>query len=975
MAEQKLLESLAGVRRRLLGVSLACGLAWGVVALLIVLIACAWVDLALDLTSGVRLACSFAAIGAGFMLLAGAGVTALRSSNRTALARRLDLAANGRGQILSGVDLFHQYSNTSGGAASAQAGGLPAAMARIAVERAAALAGQVRAASAVPGKPLFTPLLSLGGILLALGVVGLAAPRLFGTQWSRFTDPFGDHPPYSAITFDVKPGDTMVRYGGGLDVRAKPDGGNVDQLDLVLLPGADKSATNEEVLPMFPEPGGTWRATVTDVTAAGKYLVRTRGVRSKQFSYGLITVPQIKSVKFRVTPPAYTHRPPYEGPVPQNGIAGLPGTKVEVWATSNRPLSSGAITFSPGPEGTQGKPSTAQEAVFEPATRAALPGPIALSPTGSGSSEVSGSFLITRPCRIDLKVTDVANEPSNDTFSASVSLLRDDKPFVRILEPKPNSFATPDVSLPISILAEDDYGVTRVQVFRSLNDSRPLGLDVPLPATTQPSWGAAIPPTRLPVGMSLPLAKYGLTPGDVIKLFARVEDNDPNGPKGSESSVVTVQIISREDLNRMTLAREGMEVLQSKYDQAQRRLEALDNEIRKEQEELNKLDPDSKLAKDKEKELDELAKRVAEEADAIQDLANEDLPFDIDKKLREQLKQLANETKLAGQEFEKSLNEEKKKGNGIGRPVAGKKLDELREKIGQKKDELKDEANDPIEHLAKIFPLKEDEARFAELYLRQQDLAERMAALKAAGADDPKSKSRMRDLEQEQKELRDELRDILNDIDSHVAALPDDPKLDGLRETAKQFADAVRSSEAAEQMQGSENRLSEFNGPEAAQLAQRAADTLKKFIGQCNGMGDQASMCLGFKPKLSSALGNTVDQLLQAQGLSMGRNRGMNGAGGGYSSRRSTLNNVGLYGSLPRISHQSGKNGSARNAQGSAVSGAGQPTDPNDPNGFRPGGRMQAAGESGANVPAVYRKKVGAYFERVADELGDDAGR
>jgi hypothetical protein len=572
-------------------------------------------------------------------------------------------------------------------------------------------------------------------------------------------------------------------------------------------------------------------------------------------------------------------------------------------------------------------------------------------------------------------VTDVASEKSNDTFSASVSLLRDDRPFVRILEPKPNSFATPDVSLPISILAEDDYGVTRVQVFRSLNDSRPLGLDVPLPATTQPSAAAAIPPTRLPVGMSLPLAKYGLTPGDVIKLFARVEDNDPNGPKGSESSIVTVQIISREDLNRMTLAREGMEVLQSKYDQAQRRLEALDNEIRKEQEELNKLDPDSKLAKDKEKELEKLANRVAEEADAIQDLANEDLPFDVDKKLRDQLKQLANETKLAGQEFEKSLNEEKKKGGGIGRSVAGKKLDELRKKIWQKKDELKEEANDPIEHLAKIFPLKEDEARFAELYLRQQDLAERMAALKATGADDPKSKSRMRDLEQEQKQLRDDLRDILNDIDSHVAALPDDPKLDPLREKAKKFAEAVRASQAADQMQGSESRLSEFNGPEAAQLAQRAADTLKKFIGQCNGMGDEAGMCLGFQPKLSSALGNTVDQLLQAQGLSTGRGKGMNGAGGGYSARRSTLNNVGLYGSLPRMSRQSGKNGNARNAQGSATGGAGNPTDPNDPNGFRAAGRMQAAGESGANVPAVYRKKVGAYFERVADELGDDAGR
>jgi hypothetical protein len=216
MAEQKLLESLAGVRRRLLSVSLAAGLGWGLVGVLIVLIACAWVDLALDLPSGIRSICSLGAIGCGILLLGWAAIAALRDSSQGALARRLDAAADGRGQILSGVDLFQQYPPTSGAAAAAaQTGTLPAAMARIAIERAASLASRVRAASAVPGKPVFAPILSLGGILLTLGIVGLIAPRLFATQWSRFTDPFGDHPPYSAITFDVKPGDTMVRYGGG----------------------------------------------------------------------------------------------------------------------------------------------------------------------------------------------------------------------------------------------------------------------------------------------------------------------------------------------------------------------------------------------------------------------------------------------------------------------------------------------------------------------------------------------------------------------------------------------------------------------------------------------------------------------------------------------------------------------------------------------------------------------------------------
>ena len=64
-------------------------------------------------------------------------------------------------------------------------------------------------------------------------------------------------------------------------------------------------------------------------------------------------------------------------------------------------------------------------------------------------------------------------------------------------------------------------------------------------------------PTQFPVSVQLPLSEYGLSPGDVVKLFARVADNDPAGPKGSESPVVTVKIISEEQMQQMLLAREA----------------------------------------------------------------------------------------------------------------------------------------------------------------------------------------------------------------------------------------------------------------------------------------------------------------------------------------------------------------------------------------------------------------------------------
>ena len=136
-----------------------------------------------------------------------------------------------------------------------------------------------------------------------------------------------------------------------------------------------------------------------------------------------------------------------------------------------------------------------------------------------------------------------------------------------------------------------------VELFRSLNDSRPLPAEL-LPGRRPPR---TFEPTVL-----LPLAGYGLEPGDVIKLFGRVEDNDPAGAKGSESPVVTLRIISQEEFERMVRARQGLEVLLTKYREAQRRMEGLADKMDGLRKKLKKLPPGSLAAKETRQELGKL---------------------------------------------------------------------------------------------------------------------------------------------------------------------------------------------------------------------------------------------------------------------------------------------------------------------------------------------------------------------------------
>src|SRR4029078_3010343 len=115
-------------------------------------------------------------------------------------------------------------------------------------------------------------------------------------------------------------------------------------------------------------------------------------------------------------------------------------------------------------------------------------------------------------------------------------------------------------------------------------------------------------------------------------------------------------------------------------------------------------------------------------------------------KMAEQLKESSKDVKkLAGK-------------HGLKPRQMSEEIRKPREKRAGQKKELEENPTEPLEHLAKVYPLLEDSQKFVELYLRQKDLAERLASLKGKEKpDDPAVKARMRDLQAEQLELRHSL--------------------------------------------------------------------------------------------------------------------------------------------------------------------------------------------------------------------------
>jgi len=919
MSDTLLNARLGELRKRTLNVGWGKAAARAVTIILVAMMVSIWADAAVDLPPQLRIAATALAAAAGLFGLGWVMRDTIRSLARSRLARTLDAHLSAAGQIVTGIDLMDDGTIRAG---------LGAGLAELAVQRASDRAAGVTPHEIVSSRPAWMSASMLTGVCCSAAAIAIMLPGLAKTEFLRFADPFGDHPPYSRLILHVEPGNASVVYGDGFDVTVRTEGMPAERVELVLEP-ADGSPA--DAVPMFPEQNGHWRTTIANVTAPGRYFARSRGTRSRRFDLHVITVPRIQEVRMRITPLQYTNLPPYEGPVPEGGIKGLKHTRVEIVAASNRPLSEGNITIR-----SQGAAKS-----------------FSMAPAAARTS-VSGVFEIAESGTLEISISDVEGTHLRDPFLAQVTLLKDERPMVRLLEPRQMSLATPNVSLPIVVGAEDDYGISRVELFRGLNDSRPIPITLAEPVAPTPIHDAT---------HSLPLASYGLQPGDVIKLFARAEDNDPDGSKGAESTIAEVHIISVPDYQRMMLSQQGMEVLQSKYQQAQRRMEALQEEIDRLSKELEKAAPGSEVDKKLRKKLEELARQMAKDAAEIKEQAENKLPFDVDQALSKQLEELA-----------KALEESSKQCKGMaGQPKlstedARKKLDEMKKALKRNREQFDEEAMKPMEHLAKVFPLMEDEGRFVALYQRQRDLAERMESLRGEkDTDNPATRARMREFEEEQAKLREELRAVIDDIEAHVEQLPDDPRLDDMRKTAKDFADALRKSDAERQMSDAESALGERACDRGADSAKAAADTLEQFLGKCKGMGEKGGQCLKFQPKLAACLGDTVKQMQNAMGMGQG-----NAMGNGYSVSQNTMQNMGLYGNLPTMG-QTSRSGGGRDgawtAGGGSRDGAGQArSDWTVSNG--PGSRGVAG--SGDAVPAEYRHRVNEYFRRLADEAGDD---
>ncbi len=367
------------------------------------------------------------------------------------------------------------------------------------------------------------PTAVLVGLLSAALAVHVALPGLYAAVWPRLSDPRGDHPPFSLVQIALVAPPTRLREGADLRIEADLGGRWQGVREVTLV--AENDAGGSTRLAMMQVGERRHAADLSRVTSALTLWVEAGGTRTRRHRVSLDPIPHLERLDLAVTSPAWSRLPVESRRLRAGDVAELEvlaGATVAFMPTANRSLA--AVWIVTGEGAGQRVPVHAGVAAWS-ASAAAVS--LALEATdGARSSPVPVLRLKERP---------------------------DQPPRATVVRPSADAFATPGMTIPLTLRADDDLGLRLVARVRGHN-----GLDAPA-LNSRPS-GRDFSHESV-----LDLKDLGVRPGDVLMVGLIAVDTHPGDGQAAPVAERHIQIVSEEQYNAYIRQRGGVKLLERKY--------------------------------------------------------------------------------------------------------------------------------------------------------------------------------------------------------------------------------------------------------------------------------------------------------------------------------------------------------------------------------------------------------------------------
>jgi len=359
----------------------------------------------------------------------------------------------------------------------------------------------------------------LFGVALAGMIAVLLSPGFLRYGASLLLNPLRSAQAASPYAIQVQPGSVDVARGADQLVSAELSGFDSEDTEIAMKLETDDAKGGGEGewkrWPMtYDEAEGRYAFMMFDLDSSTEYFVEANGVRSELFRIAVSDLPYVRQIDLEYLFPEYTGLSPQK--VEDGGdVAALRGTRVKVLVHPTVQVPGGSLRV----EGVE-------------------PVPLELGENGSLSAtlnvDTDGFY------RIELQGFDGNSRPASPDYA--IEVLSDQPPSVSITKPGRDSKVSPIEEVFAEVKAEDDYGLSKVELVYSVNGSE---------EKVVPLYGGGQKKEMI-AGHTFFLEDFGLEPGDFISYFARATDAG-----GSRIATTDIYFIEARPFDRRYSQAEG----------------------------------------------------------------------------------------------------------------------------------------------------------------------------------------------------------------------------------------------------------------------------------------------------------------------------------------------------------------------------------------------------------------------------------
>ncbi|MBN1479843.1 hypothetical protein EH223_18210 [candidate division KSB1 bacterium] len=342
------------------------------------------------------------------------------------------------------------------------------------------------------------------GVALFTLVPVFSFGSFFSAGFFRLVHPRQNFVIRPAITFVVKPGDTQVIKGDDVLVSAWVSDTTVMSLSLKL-----QNRFGENKIDLNRAKSDSFTYTISNVRDSLRYSFFFQDFASPVHSIFPIERPVLRSLNVKIEPPAYANIDPYILEENIGDISALKGSKISLSGLANKNLSSGYLLFSD-----------------EQKSDLAMQG-----------RRIAAAFNVSRDDFYTIHLMDQDGYSSLSPIKYQINVIPDNFPIVRIIRPGKDIDLEEDMTIPLAIEAEDDFGISQLRLAYQLipggegdiDSSRFVYSDI-----QDFNYGEDL----LRVMLNWDLSQLDMFPTDVLVYFVQVYDADMiSGPKSARSTV------------------------------------------------------------------------------------------------------------------------------------------------------------------------------------------------------------------------------------------------------------------------------------------------------------------------------------------------------------------------------------------------------------------------------------------------------